>query len=164
MSRTARARAVVLLLLGALLLALGLFWPTITVTRLGIFSDTYSIILFVLSLLRGGEYLLFVIVSAFSIVFPLLKIIAGFWFLFARNRSGLPLRFGRTLIGLGRFSMADVFLVALSVFLLKSSQFANVQVHWGVYIYGLSVLAVAMAGKELNMEQEPPTREGGHDR
>ncbi len=57
-----------LLILALPMLAAGLVTPAISITRMAVFSDTYSIVGAVFAFLDGGRYVLFAIVFFFSLL------------------------------------------------------------------------------------------------
>ncbi len=69
----------ILLILALPMLVAGLVTPAISITRMAVFSDTYSIAGAVFAFLDGGRYVLFAIVFFFSLVFPSAKILIALW-------------------------------------------------------------------------------------
>ena len=125
----------------AALLGAGLTLPVIRVDTFYIFTDQYSLLQAILELYGAGEYLLTFIVAVFTIVFPTYKIATSFdlWYktdvsspLFERRQHRLEL--------LGKWSMLDVFIVALTIFWIRLSAIADAEVHIGLYFFVASVL------------------------
>jgi paraquat-inducible protein A len=77
------------------------------------------------------------LVSFFAIFAPMLKVIglALIQFGLMRRRVLPALEF------LGRLAMADVFLIALYIVVLKGAGFARVETGWGLYLFTACVLA-----------------------
>jgi len=129
-----------LLVLSSALLVLGWLAPIMTVETLVFLGNEVSILDSVWRLFTSGEYFLFAVIFLFSVVFPLAKLTVAFylWFLAPVTRPG----FLRTLAWietLGKWSMLDVFVVALVVVALQISIVSDVEVHAGIYLFTLAV-------------------------
>lgn len=128
------------------LLGIGLCAPCMTVTPragpleglgrwLGLVGEpkTYSVVTGVLRLLGGGNVAVGVILLVFSVLFPIAKLVI----LRAASHGGahdLAARFGR-------YSMADVFVLALMVVVSKSFPGGTtVEVRWGAYAFAAAAL------------------------
>lgn len=131
-----------LALLSALvLLGLGIFAPLLTVQRFYIFDNTLSLASGLAQLARERELVLFVVIGLFSVVFPVAKIVV--LYLVWNRGGGEPARHRRHLHAIahyGKWSMLDVFVVALLLVSLKLGAIARVQVHFGLYAFAASVL------------------------
>lgn len=130
----------ILLTLATLLLIAGWLTPIMTVETLIFMGDEVSILDSVWRLLESREIFLFVVIFLFSVVFPLAKLLVAFylWFLAPVTRPG----FLKTLTWietLGKWSMLDVFVVALIVVALQISIVTDVSVHGGIYLFTLAV-------------------------
>jgi len=99
-----------------LLLILGTLAPMITLKKLFIFEEPFSLLAGLVRLFQEGEYALFGIILVFSVVFPLLKICL--LLVLCQTMRWTQTRM-RTLLHwvsvTGRWSMLDVFIVALLV-------------------------------------------------
>ncbi|GAB5471576.1 MAG: hypothetical protein Kilf2KO_46060 [Rhodospirillales bacterium] len=129
-----------LLVLASLLLALGWVTPIMTVETLVFLGDEVSILDSVWRLLTSGEVFLFVVIFLFSVIFPLAKLAVAFylWFLAPVTKPGF-LKTLRWIEILGKWSMLDVFVVALIVVALQISIVSDVSVHAGIYLFTLAV-------------------------
>ena len=130
-----------LLWLSAVLLAAGVTAPVIHVNRLFIFSDSFSIIEAVGQLAEAGHYFLAVVIFLFSVVVPVFKIATAYraWRSLEVGGDG----FGRVVALLeliGKWSMLDVFIVAVIVVSAKSSIIASAQLQPGLYLFAASIL------------------------
>jgi len=139
------------------LLGVGLFAPCMTVTPrmgeytglgrwLGVVGDarTYSVFGGVRALLEGSAPLLGAVLFLFSIVFPLSKLIllrAGL----ARPDAGHT----RYVAALSKYSMVDVFVIALLIIASKSYPGGTtVDVHYGAFCFGAAALiTIPVAGR-----------------
>ena len=127
--------------LSLLLLGAGIFAPLLTVQKFYIFDNTLSLISGLAQLAREGQIVLFAVIALFSVVFPIAKIIV--LYLIWNHGNGDPARHRRHLHAIahyGKWSMLDVFVVALLLVSLKLGAIAHVQVHFGLYAFAASVL------------------------
>ena len=130
-----------LLLASAVLLVLGWTLPVMTVKTLYIFNDELSILEGALRLWESGEILLFLLVFFFTLAFPVAKLAVAFiaWHHLSPGDRRL-----RTLLQwierLGRWSMLDVFVVALAIVVVKVSFVSDVIIHAGLYVFAGAVV------------------------
>lgn len=131
----------VLLLLALGLLFFGLQAPILTLEKFYIFSNTVSLLSGLQQLAREAEWGLFVLVSAFSVLFPILKILMLFliWN-FDPSQGERHRRHLRWLGTYGKWSMLDVFVVALLVVSVKLGSLAEARVEIGIYAFAASVV------------------------
>ena len=136
------------------LLAVAWFLPIMTLTKFWFWSDRVSLWETAAGLLLEGEILLFAIVAGFSMVFPAAKLLTAGW-IWARVDAASPggSRAVRLMEALSRWSMIDVFVVALIVVAVKVSLVSDVGVHSGVYVFAaaaaLSIALMAWIGRAL---------------
>jgi paraquat-inducible protein A len=109
----------------------------------------------VLSLIQEGSWPLALLVFVASIVVPLLKIIAMGWLLMsaARPSHGSPLqkaRLFRLVEFIGRWSMLDVFAIALLVSLVQIRSLATIQVGLGALAFGAVVVLTMLAAQSFD--------------
>ncbi len=116
-----------------------LFAPLFTLDKFYFFSNTVSLVSALLSLLEEGNVLLFLIIFIFSLLFPLFKlgIILYIWNSQAGTMVQLLLKW---IHHLGKWSMLDVFVVALMVVSIKFDSIAEMQIHYGLYLFFSAVL------------------------
>jgi paraquat-inducible protein A len=156
-------RLITLGLLGAcVLLVAGLTLPIIKTSRLWIFSDELSLVGVVRVLWIEHEFLLSIVVLVFSLVFPAAKLLIAYalW-RFAAVRAP---RFDRLLAlveFLGKWSLADVLIVALAIVVIKSSGLMDATIGLGVYPFGASiVLTAAIVARVKQLARRDAAREG----
>ncbi len=128
-----------LLLIASVSFGLGISLPLMRFEKLWFFSETPSLLTIVADLWVQDEILLTLVVVAFSIVFPALKLVTAHQAVF-RNREAK----GWT-AALAKWSMMDVLLVAIVVFAAKTSGLANAVSQPGVWFFALSAITVAVA-------------------
>lgn len=130
-----------LVVLAAGLLVVGLSSPIITLHKFVIVSSTFSVLTGVWQLLREGKWFLFVVIALFSVILPMLKL--GLLFHLTRpSISAHPhsRRYLRWMHDLGRWSMLDVFVVAVLVVAVKLGMLASIETHYGLYAFAAAVL------------------------
>lgn len=130
-----------LLAISSFSFALGLTLPLVSLDRLLFFTETPSLMSIIFGLWYDNERLLAMIVCAFSVVFPAVKILLLHIAAFRGKRS-------RSVILLGlasKWSMMDVLLVALVVFSAKTSGLAEASALPGLWFYGTATSASVLA-------------------
>ncbi len=130
-----------LVYLAGVLLLLGWTLPLMTVEKLWILSEQVSIVRGAAELWQGGQVLLFVVVVVFSILFPLVKLgVALFLWYWVDAESPALAQTLHWIERLGRWSMLDVFVVALTIVVIEVSLVGAVTVHPGIYTFTAAIL------------------------
>ena len=120
------------ILLSTVLLIAGWTLPMMTVDRLLILTEQVSILQGCLVLWSEGEYFLFAVIALFSIVFPLVKLGLALFLWYRADAASPALQRSLGCIeSLGKWSMLDVFAVALIVVAIQVSIITDVTVHAG---------------------------------
>jgi paraquat-inducible protein A len=117
----------------------GLLLPALTVTELRLFDSVYSVLGGLQSLRKSGDWPLFILIFAFSVVLPYAKLalLAWVW------RHGRPSGSDKALElveALGRWSLLDVLVVALAVITLRGNFFVRTQLEPGIYLFAAAAL------------------------
>lgn len=129
-----------LLFLTTVLLLLGLFLPMLTLQKLVVFENTFSVVSGIVALAQGGSYGLAVVLFLFSVVFPLAKL-GVLWAIWAGEvRGRRKERLLHRLHALGKWSMLDVFVVALMIVSVKLGALATAEPRPGIYVFTVSVV------------------------
>ena len=145
-----------LLFIAAIFLAVGLVTPIITLKKFIFIQNTFSIISGTWGLLKEGHLFLFFIISLFSIILPIFKIffLANILYSTASTKSNTK----KTLALLhrfGRWSMLDVFVVAILVVAVKLGAIADVEKHIGLYFYAASaILLMFIISRTMNLKSD----------
>ena len=128
-----------LVALSAGALVAGLILPVITLEELVFWKHTFSVSTGILSLADEGQMGLAVIIFIFSIAFPLTKLttLLVIWYLKMSERSRAFLL--KALEHLGKWSMLDVFVVAITIVITKVSHFAKARPEPGIYVFAVSI-------------------------
>lgn len=142
-----RQRSIPFLLGAALLLfGTGIFFPFFHVTKFWVFDDAVSVVGGIITLFREGEYFLFAVLALFTLVFPCVKLglLAVVWL--EREHDLARVRRLHGWVGsLGKWSMLDVFVVAILIVAMKSAGVARIQIGSGLYLFTFSVIATQFA-------------------
>lgn len=133
-----------LLLIAAVSFGLGISLPLMRFEKLFFFAETPSLLDIVTGLWGDGETWLALVVVIFSIVFPLVKLVA----VFQATLSGKAL--GGWTAALAKWSMMDVLLVAILVFAAKTSGLAGAFTQPGLWFFALSAVATALSSHGLS--------------
>lgn len=133
---------VVLACSGGCLVA-GLILPAITLKELIFWTNTFSVLTGIQSLFDEGHYFLGLVIMLFSIFFPIFKLIILSMVWFFELPSGKREFYVHWLGVLGKWSMLDVFVVAVTIVITKISGLAKANAEIGIYFFGISV-ALAM--------------------
>ena len=131
-------------------LVAGLVLPAIAFERFYFFGDEHSLLSAVWALWRAGEILLAIIIGIFSVVFPFAKLALMAVDTIARLRSHPPHHRSATAVTwLGRWSMLDVFILALIIVAIRGSGIGDAATRPGIYLFATSVLLTMWAGERL---------------
>ncbi len=133
-----------------LLLLLGWLLPVMTVETFYVFDDRVTIAGALFTLLQEGERLLFGIVFLFTVIFPVAKLTLAYlaWHQLNRQRGSLGDTVG-WIEQLGKWSMLDVFVVALLVVVLKLSILSDVTVEIGLFIFAAAVVCSMLTVRRI---------------
>ena len=139
-----------LCLLGCLvLLIIAQVTPVLSIKKFVFWKDDYSLFSGTIGLFRDRHYGLALLIFFFSILFPFAKIVTLYvlWFVRFSNRRRLRLLFWLEV--LGRWSMLDVFVVAIIVVIAKSGGALEARPLIGIYLFAGAVLASLLMTYQL---------------
>ena len=124
-------------------------------TRTFFSEDSDTIMSGVISLLQEGSWPLALLVFVASIVVPLLKLLAMSWLLWCivRKSPGHPLqrsKLFRLVEFIGRWSMLDVYAIALLVALVQIRSLANIRVGIGALAFCAVVVLTLLAAQSFD--------------
>jgi paraquat-inducible protein A len=132
-----------LLLASSVAFGVGITLPILRFQKLYFFTDTPSLIGVVSGLWSTGDVALALVVAAFSIAFPMVKLFTLYEAAFGQGR--FPAWAGV----LSKWSMMDVLLVAIIVFAAKTSGVAAAVTQPGLWFYAASTVLAAIASAGL---------------
>lgn len=139
------------LLLSAVLLLTGIFAPMMTLTKFVWIESRFSLFAGTLQLYTDGQYMLFIILLLFSILLPVAKLILLFKFWHSESSNSQQLEhFMNWIAHYGKWSMLDVFVVALLLVIVKLGVLATVEVHYGIYMYAAAGILIMLCTTIIN--------------
>lgn len=146
-----RAAVPALLGLAFLLFGTGIFFPFFHVTKFWVFHDAVSVVGGIITLFHEGEFFLFTILTLFTLVFPCVKLglLTVIW-LEREHDLARVRRLHGWVETAGRWSMLDVFVVAILIVVMKSASLADLQVGIGLYLFTFSVIATQVASASID--------------
>src|SRR6476469_6714199 len=139
-----RIEVPIMILASLILLLAGLSLPLAKVEKMVFWKTDYSVFKGVASLWTDSQYVLAAILFFFSIVFPLAKLSALGVIWNVRLAEAKRQRVLRWLGLLGKWSMLDVFVVAILIVLVKTGPLAKIEPRAGLYVF-CSAILVSMA-------------------
>lgn len=128
------------LALSILLLVIGLSLPLLYAQRMIFWKSSYSVWEGVVALWNANELLLASVLFFFSIVFPFAKLIslAVIWWMRLVDEQRASLLHWLEI--LGKWSMLDVFVVAILIVLVKMGPMARIEPRSGVYVFAAAIV------------------------
>ena len=143
-----------------LLFIAGIVLPMFTFHKFYIFDDTYSLLSSTLYLVTQEEFFLFIVIFCFSIVVPLYKYYLLHLLISASLVDDKTTKLIQKLAFIGKWSMADVFVLSILLSTIKMGMVGGISVQEGLVFFGLAVLSSMllvhrkMSGYELRPKQE----------
>ncbi len=135
----------VLLAITLVFFIVGLVSPIVTLTKFILIENTFSVISGTIQLIRDQQFFLFVIITGFSIVMPLMKITILYKLLnicekTRQQQSVILEKYLHWMHLYGKWSMLDVFVVAVLVVAVKLGAIASVEMRYGLYFFAAAVV------------------------
>ena len=130
----------------AVCLALGISLPILKLTKFLFWTSEYSLISTVGVLLRDGQTFLGLVVLVFSIIFPVVKL--GYLLLVSTLPAAELRRHSKRLKAIewiGKWSMHDVLVLALTIFFLKSQGIYDAASLPAVYLFTAAVALMILS-------------------
>ena len=135
----------VLLVLTLSMFVLGISLPMISISKFILIKNTFSLLSGIFELLTNGRILIFLLVFAFSVVFPVIKFLLLFYLLFGSDwKSERMKKYLSLMHDYGRWAMLDVMVVAVLVVILKLGIIVNVKIHFGFALFSISVFLIML--------------------
>ncbi len=140
----------------------GLVTPIITMTKFVLLENTFSVLSGALGLLKEGQFFLFVVITGFSVLLPLLKMAVLYKLLSAKQQASADLdRYLHWMHLFGKWSMLDVFVVAVLVVAVKLGAIASVEMRFGLYAFTAAVRTILLppgCGSDVCQYASAPVR------
>lgn len=154
----------IVLCLAALALLAGLLLPVMAIETLVFWEDSYSILVGTLALLTEGHLALGCALLLFSVLFPIAKLVALGLLWFRSLPDAVRERALWWTSVLGKWSMLDVFVVAVTLVLTTATSLATARPRAGLYAFGAAVLLSMLLSLELEHVHERARQRGlgGH--
>ena len=130
---------VILLLISVGLLFAGLRLPVLTVRQVWA-KNTFSVVSGIQNLYEEKQFFLAGVVFFFSLVFPIVKLSTLTILWFVRLADDPRRRILDWLSALGKWSMLDVFVVAVIIVTVKLGVLASAKPEIGIYYFSSSIL------------------------
>jgi paraquat-inducible protein A len=127
----------------------GIFLPVISFKELAFFRHTFSVLTGIISLFEERYYVLGIIIFFFSILFPFAKLIVLFSLWFRSHSRETQEKYLYWLGALGKWSMLDVFVVAITIVITKLAHAANASPRIGIYFFTLSIMLAIWATSKM---------------
>lgn len=124
-----------LLVVSSALLLLGLSLPILHLEKMVLWKNSYSIFTGIVGLWHDHEYLLAAVVFFFSFVFPIVKLTSLSVVWYGRLPEAQRASVLHWLGLLGKWSMLDVFVVAVLIVAVKLGPLAHVEPKIGIYFF-----------------------------
>jgi len=156
-STTNKYLLLLLLIVAGILLAIGLIAPIITFKKFIFIQNTFSILTACWNLLKQGQIFLFAVIALFSIILPIFKLAFLFQLTLTKKTANTGTRKLLQLIHrFGKWSMLDVFVIAILVVVLKLGAIGDVEKHIGLYAYaGAAILIMYLTNKIVSYVEQP---------
>ena len=145
-SRFSRFAVPALLVSAFALFGTGVLFPFFHVTKFWVFESSVSVVGGMVTLFREREYFLFAVLTLFTLVFPCVKLalLAIAWMERDHDLARVH-RLHQWVDSLGKWSMLDVFVVAILIVAMKSAAVAEIHLGGALYLFTFSVVATQLA-------------------
>ena len=138
------------LLCATILLMVGLVAPMMTISKFILVTTSFSLLSGVLELLYNGQFLLFLVVTGFSIILPMFKISVLFMLMSRQMQQSHKLnRYLHLMHEYGRWAMLDVMVVAILIVAVKLGAIVSVEIHYGLFVFGAAVLLIMLVTRSV---------------
>ncbi len=151
-----------LIFLALVVLLAGLSLPILQVDKTVLWrhwENRYSVLLGIIELTKSGDWLLALILFFFSIVFAFIKLASLLWIWFWKLTDAERLKTLKWLEILGKWSMLDVFAVAILVVAAKMRSLTEVQPRIGVYLFGAAIMLSMLTTTHIDRLARRSTRQ-----
>jgi paraquat-inducible protein A len=141
----------ILLGVAFVLFGTGIFFPFFHVQKFWLFDDAVSVVGGIITLFQEGEYFLFAVLSVFTLMFPCAKLglLTITWIEREHDLTRLRGLHG-WVAALGKWSMLDVFVVAILIVAMKSAAVAEIHIGFGLYLFTFSVITTQIASSWID--------------
>lgn len=121
-----------------------------TISKFILVTTSFSVLSGVLELLYNGQFLLFLVVTGFSIILPMFKISVLFMLMSRQMQQSHKLnRYLHLMHEYGRWAMLDVMVVAILIVAVKLGAIVSVEIHYGLFVFGAAVLLIMLVTRSV---------------
>ena len=131
-----------LLMFSVVVFGIGLWAPLLTLKKLIFVKNTFSVMSGISQFFHEGQYGLFLLISVFTLVLPCFKLMVLFTAWNSAYKRANSRRYLEWLSALGKWSMLDVFIVAILIASVKLGSIASIEVHYGLYVFAAGVILI----------------------
>ncbi len=104
-------------------------------------AESYSVLSGILALFRDGDLIIATLLLAFSVLFPVAKLVVVRLTLHGAGRGAVPPRLLAAMAVLSKYSMTDVFVLALIVVASRTLPGdSRIAIEWGAIAFALAAL------------------------
>jgi len=129
------------LIVSLILIVTGLYLPALSISSFYFFNREYSLIGGIMTMYDEGQVWLAGFIFTFTVIFPLLKIVLGLLALSTIKTAPLMTRkILAALSGVSKWSMLDVFALALIVVIINGKILSSSQLELGIGLFAAGVL------------------------
>ncbi len=122
-------------------LGVGLWLPALHFQNLWVLSQDYSLWSAAWTFWEKQHYSLFALLFGFTVVLPIAKVLAGLWVFYGADPAGLPgKRWLHRLSAISKWSMLDVFIVAVIILALEGSLLTAASLGLGIALFAAAVV------------------------
>lgn len=147
-----------LLIVSVALFVVGIWAPILTLKKLLFVRNTFSILSGIEQLITDGQYTLFLLITVFTLILPCCKI-AVLFTVWNSSGSRTRRRYVEWLATLGKWSMLDVFVVAVFIASVKMGTLASVEIHYGLYVFTAAVVLMMLTTHFVHRRTRAPAAE-----
>lgn len=137
---TRRYDVPIVLALAFACLVVGLSLPFMKIQQLVFWHDEYSLISSIKAMWGEGHHSLALLIFFFSIIFPFGKLLALVMVWYRSMSAERRDRVLHWLSLLGKWSMLDVFVIAVLIVLTQSKGYVDAEAQAGLYIFAVAIL------------------------
>lgn len=153
MRRNWRVMMLIVLAIGLICFGFGIIAPMMTVKKLVLVKNTFSVLGGIGELLADKTIALGLILLFFSVFFPLVKFVLMIaYVVIYPPLPGVLVHWQRWLGKVAKFSMLDVFVVAQLLMILKLGWLVEVEIHSGIYGFSAAVLISMLTGLAIERD------------
>lgn len=121
-------------------LLVGLSLPFMKIQQMVFWQDEYSLFTSIKGMWRSEHYVLAIVIFFFSIIFPFAKLLALMMVWYRSMPAEKRDRVLHWLSLLGKWSMLDVFVIAVLIVLTQSKGYVDAEAQVGLYIFAAAIL------------------------